>query len=788
MNGSETVGANLASPPELLEGLTEPQARAVAHRGSPLLVVAGAGSGKTRVLTRRIAHLLATGDARPHEILAITFTNKAAGEMRSRVEELVGPDARRMVVATFHSACLRMLRANAHRIGFDPSFTVYDAQDARRLVELVMKERGIDTKRLSPKLVSSRISEAKARLQHASDVDGPGIDRQIAEVYSGYQSRLSEANAMDFDDLLMKTVEMLAEHEDILFGYQDRFRHILVDEYQDTNAVQNRLVTLLGSVYRNVCVVGDSDQSIYRFRAADIRNILEFERSFPDAVTVVLEQNFRSTQNILSAANAVISNNPDRPPKNLFTEDGDGPKIKRFKAADERDEAMWVVREIERLVRIEGIDPEEVAILYRTNAQSRSLEEELVRSGIPYKVIGGIKFYERREVKDVLAYLRVLANPADEVSAKRIINVPKRGIGATSVAALESVAGVRGLPFGAAMVDPEVIASISGRAKRGVEDLAATLGELRAKIPPVIVEDGGPPVDDLLDLRWAEDAPAAVPAVNLGDSELGLLGPGDLVEAVLESTGYRAELEAEGTHEAEGRLENLEQLVSDASSYATLGDFLSMVSLVADSDQLAEATARVSLMTLHIAKGLEYLAVFLVGMEEGIFPHSRSFDSGDPEDIEEERRLAYVGITRARRHLSLSHAWSRSQWGQVTDSLPSRFLAEIPEALVEDLGTDRTARFSRDASSPGSWSLPSRRGDDEGGTVFGSGSAPRTPPTSTGAHLLGLEAGDTVLHARWGQGRILSITGSGDRQTAKVRFSTVGDKTLMLSMAPLSLP
>ncbi len=799
MTDTSRPAIDVASPAELLEGLTPPQAAAVAHRGSPLLVVAGAGSGKTRVLTRRIAHLLATGDARPHEILAITFTNKAAGEMRERVAELVGPGASRMVVATFHSACLRMLRANASRIGFDPNFTVYDALDSRRLIELVMADAGIDTKKVAPRAVASMISEAKAKLQSPQDFASVGLGerdpyrRQVAEVYVGYQSRLAQANAMDFDDLLMRTVQMLQDHEDILFGYQDRFRHILIDEFQDTNAVQNRLVALLGAAYRNVCVVGDSDQSIYRFRAADITNILEFERTFPDATTIVLEQNFRSTQNILDAANAVIANNPGRPEKRLFTTDGPGPLLKRYRAADERDEGMWIANEISRLTRDEGLDPEEIAILYRTNAQSRAIEEELVRAGIPYKMIGGIRFYERREIKDVLAYLRFLVNPTDEVAAKRIINTPKRGIGATSVAALDHAARAAGVPFGEAMIDPTVREAIGGRAKKGLAELAELVDDLRSKLRPTPTLDVA--VDDLLDLRWSEleEAEDRAAGIEPGDGASYLL-PGELVDAIIEASGYRRELEVEGTHESEGRLENLEQLVSDAASYETVEDFLSMVAVVADSDQLGEVTARVSLMTLHIAKGLEYQAVFLIGMEEGVFPHSRSFDSGDPADLEEERRLAYVGITRARRHLTVSHAWSRTQWGQVNDSLPSRFLAEIPDQLIEELGTTRTRRASRDSwstsTSDSSWELPKRhRDDDEGGTVFGGGRGARPePPASTGAHLLGLEAGETVVHDRWGEGRILKVSGAGDRATAVVRFPGVGDKTLMLAMAPLKRP
>ena len=799
-------GGYLGQRPEgesgLLGDLTDPQASAVVHRGSPLLVVAGAGSGKTRVLTRRIAHLLATGDARPHEILAITFTNKAAGEMRERVAELVGPTAQRMVVATFHSACLRMLRANATRIGFDPGFTVYDALDSRRLIELVMSDQGIDTKKIPPRGVAAMISEAKAKLQGPETFGGDGFGdkdpyrRRVAEVYAEYQARLLKANAMDFDDLLGKTVELLRDCPDVLAAYQDRFRHILVDEYQDTNAVQNQLILMLGSAHGNVCVVGDSDQSIYKFRAADITNILEIERSFPTATTIVLEQNFRSTQNILDAANAVISNNPGRPNKRLFTVDGAGPVITRYRAGDEYEEARWVAAEIGRLAE-QGVDAGDVAVIYRTNAQSRVLEEELVRAGIRYKVVGGIRYYDRKEVKDVLAYVRLLANPLDEVSARRIINVPKRGIGATSVAAIGLHAAERGISFGEAIGDAADIAGLTPKARKALEALAELLAEVRRQIQPLDPTDPLGP-DDLFGLNGSLGADGAIaPAPPTQDGDEPWLTPAELIDTILDTTGYRAELEAEATHEAGSRIENLEQLVSVAATYESLEEFLSMVALVADSDQLGEAATRVSLMTLHIAKGLEYPAVFLVGLEEGIFPHSRSIDSGDPSDIEEERRLAYVGITRARVHLALSHAWVRSQWGHTQDSLPSRFLSEIPDELVKDLGATASPRRSWNSDSFGSsgssaepWELPRRRrDDDEGGTVFGRGEgASREAPASTGAHLLGLIAGDTVLHDRWGTGRVLSVKGHDDRATAVVRFPGVGEKTLMLSMAPLSRP
>ena len=787
--GIEPTAPAALRPEQLIEGLTAPQAAAVTHRGSPLLVVAGAGSGKTRVLTRRIVHLLATGDARPHEIMAITFTNKAAGEMRERVEELVGPRAKRMMVATFHSACLRILRANATRIGFEPGFTVYDATDSKRLIEMIMADQNIDTKAVPARSVTSRISEAKARLQTPDALVASVAwaasppEQAAASVYPIYQARLRAANAMDFDDLLMKTVELFATCPDVLEAYQQRYRHILVDEYQDTNAVQNTLVLMLAASHGNVCVVGDSDQSIYKFRAADISNILDFEKTFPDATTIVLEQNFRSTQNILDAANAVIANNPGRPEKRLFTEDGAGPPIRRFRAQDERDEAIWVASEITRLRVHEGVGHGDIAIIYRTNAQSRVIEEELVRSGIHYKVIGGIRYYDRKEIKDILAYVRLLANPQDEISARRIINVPKRGIGATSVAAIGQYARDRQISFGEAIEEGQAIGGLTPRASKAVVTLAGLLASIRDQMPPA-----DPSVATAADPLFLVDdehevAEPAGPGDVAVDDDGRSLDPGELVRAVIEQSGYLAELTAEATHEAESRIENITQLVSVASSYETLEEFLSMVALVSDADELGEAAERVSLMTLHIAKGLEYPAVFLVGLEEGIFPHSRSLDSGDPDDIEEERRLAYVGITRAREHLGVSHAWTRSQWGQTTDALPSRFLSEIPANLVEDIGPADSPR-RRDSSS---WSLPARsRSDDEGGRVFGSGAATRAEPASTGAHLLDLDVGDTVIHERWGAGRVNALSGSGDRRTARVRFAGVGEKTLMLSMAPLT--
>jgi DNA helicase-2/ATP-dependent DNA helicase PcrA len=759
----ETPPARTGRADALLAGLTEPQRAATVHRGGPLLVVAGAGSGKTRVLTRRIAHLLATGDAAPWQILAITFTNKAAEEMRRRVTELVGPRAERMWVSTFHSACLRILRSHAVRLGYQPAFTVYDDTDSRRLVELVVGELGLDTRRFSPRSVAAVIGQAKAelidpgRFRDQGGADGEPFHRRIADVYAEYQRRLVAANAMDFDDLLMQAVVLLASHDDVRQAYQTRFTHILVDEYQDTNRAQNELVLLLARQHGNLCVVGDSDQSIYRFRSADIRNILEFEETFPRATTILLEQNFRSTQTILDAANAVIANNAGRVPKRLFTDGDTGVPVCRYAAENEHDEAWWVAGEIERLRSAESLASGDIAVFYRTNAQSRVLEEELVRAGVPYRVVGGTRFYDRREIKDLLAYVRVVANPADEVSARRILNVPKRGLGASSVARLGAWAAVNHVPFAEAVERAEE-AGLTGRALRGAQELSALFAGLRASM--------------------AE------------------MGPGELVEAVAERSGYLAELVAERSHEADGRLENIAELVNVASEYEDLAELLETVALVADADELDGDGSRVSLMTLHTAKGLEFPAVFMVGLEDGVFPHLRAL--GDPLELEEERRLCYVGITRARRFLYVSYAWVRAQWGQTSHNIPSRFLAEIPAELLRDAASPRQWRPSG-ARVPGGgrragqdrwepWEAPRTwAGPDEGGRTFGSGTgpAPGRANESTGAEGLGLRKGDTVVHERWGEGLVLATAGEGAKAQARVRFPGVGEKNLLLSAAPL---
>jgi DNA helicase-2/ATP-dependent DNA helicase PcrA len=719
---------------DLLEGLNPVQREAVLHDSGPLLIVAGAGSGKTRVLTHRIGHLIREG-ASPFEILAITFTNKAADEMKQRVARLVGPVAQKMWVATFHSACVRMLRRDAKLLGYPSSFTIYDQADAVRLVSYVLRDLNLDAKKMPPRTVHNTISTAKNELVDFETFRANArtvFDRRIADVYAEYQRRLLAAGAMDFDDLLMVTVNLLQARPEVLAHYQERFKHLMVDEYQDTNRAQNELVLMLGKAHRNVCVVGDSDQSVYRFRGADIRNILEFEDAFPDATTIVLEQNYRSTQTILDAANAVIANNAMRKPKALWTEQVGGELITRYHAEDEHDEAAWVVHEMARLHDSGRLRWGDMAVFYRTNAMSRVFEEQLVRVGVPYKVVGGTKFYDRREVKDVLAYLRAVTNPADEVSLKRIVNVPKRGVGDTSIGRLDAWSASHGVPFATALARAEQ-AGVTGKALGGIKDLLGLLDELRT-----------------------------------GERQ----GPADLLEAVLARTGYAAELEAERTVEAAGRLENLAELVGHAREYEELDQFLEAVSLVADSDELDDDESKAVLMTLHTAKGLEFPVVFMVGLEDGIFPHLRSL--GEPDELEEERRLCYVGITRAQERLYLTHAWCRTLWGSTQYNPPSRFLKEIPEDLTAAAEGGRSRARSSDAGQ--------HRRDVVDAAIRGRSSS---PVRTTGAEEIGLRAGDDVVHGKWGEGVILEVIGSGDKAEAVVRFPAVGEKRLLLAWAPL---
>jgi DNA helicase II / ATP-dependent DNA helicase PcrA len=732
-------------PTDLLETLNPVQREAVTHPGGPLLIVAGAGSGKTRVLTSRVAWLIKDQGVSPFQILAITFTNKAADEMKGRVAALVGPVARKMWVSTFHSACVRILRRDGHHLGYSSSFTIYDQADAERLTGYVIRDHNLDPKRFPPRQVHATISAAKNELvsvdAYQDRARGP-FEKRIAQVYRDYQRRLSDANAMDFDDLLVRTVELLRRHPQVLESYQERFLHVLVDEFQDTNRAQNEIVVALAGKHRNICVVGDSDQSVYRFRGADIRNILEFEEKFPDAEVVVLEQNYRSTSTILDAANAVIANNAMRRPKALWTEQVGGELIRRYFAEDEHEEATWVGRELQRLHESEHYRWGDMAVFYRTNAQSRVLEELLVRCKIPYRVVGGTRFYDRREVKDALAYLRAVVNPSDEVSMKRVVNVPKRGVGDTSVARLEAWAAGKGLPFADAMAKAED-AGVGGRALSGVKELVGLLDELRA----------------------------------LETSPSGML------EAVLARTGYARELQVDGSIEAQGRLENLAELVGVAREFeeaaaaegreAGVAEFLETVSLVADADQIPDDGSSVVLMTLHTAKGLEFPAVFLIGLEDGVFPHLRSL--GEPEELEEERRLCYVGITRARERLYLSNAWSRSLFGSTQYNPPSRFLKEIPEHLTQLVEGSRT----RGRSSTGAW------GRDRIVEAATRPPAATRPVRSTGAETLGIRVGDDVVHGKWGEGVVLEVIGAGDSAEAIIRFPSVGEKRLLLAWSPL---
>ncbi len=751
----------------LLDGLNPAQEEAVTHLGGPLLVLAGAGSGKTRVLTRRIAWLIQEQGVSPFEILAITFTNKAADEMKARVGTLVGSVAQKMWVSTFHSACVRILRRDAGAIGFPSSFTIYDQADAVRLTGYVLRDLNLDTKKLPPRSVHAQISAAKndyVLVDEYADRAGSFTERKLADVYREYQARLLRAGAMDFDDILLNAVELFRRHPDVLAHYRQRFTHVLVDEYQDTNKVQNELVVQLAKEHRNVTVVGDGDQSIYGFRGADIANILQFEEAFPDVTTIPLVQNYRSTQTVLDAANAVIANNMGRKPKDLWTEAGPGDKILRYHAEDEHDEAQWVTQRISAFHEAGDVRWGDIAVFYRTNAQSRVIEEYLARGGIPYRVIGGTRFYDRREIKDALAYLKAVVNPTDEVSVKRVLNVPKRGVGDTSVGRVDAWIQGRGLSFldGLRRADE---AGVSGRALNGIA-------------------------------RFTELLDGAVDRIDDG--------PGPLLEHLLEGSGYLDELRNERTIESEGRLENLAELLGTASETEDVAEFLEAVSLVADTDQLDPDQSEVTLMTLHSAKGLEYPIVFLVGLEDGIFPHLRTLT--EPDQLEEERRLAYVGITRAMHHLHITHAWSRTLFGGTQYNPPSRFLDEIPPELVEEIGgRQRASRGGRTYSGGGSERAGRRAGgwSEPEGRTFGRGdrkermdagrdrivenalAARDTPAPSSGAEALGLKVGDDVHHATFGDGVIIDIEGAGDKAEATIRFVDVGEKRLLLSWSPL---
>ncbi|MFE3153156.1 MULTISPECIES: DNA helicase PcrA [unclassified Streptomyces] len=765
----------------LLDGLNTEQRAAVVHAGSPLLIVAGAGSGKTRVLTHRIAHLLAERGVHPGQILAITFTNKAAGEMKERVEQLVGPRAHAMWVMTFHSACVRILRRESKRLGFTSSFSIYDAADSKRLMALVCRDLDLDPKRFPPKSFTAKVSNLKNELIDEETFAGQaadGFEKTLAQAYAMYQSRLREANALDFDDIIMTTVHLLQAFPDVAEHYRRRFRHVLVDEYQDTNHAQYTLVRELvgpageGDAPAELCVVGDADQSIYAFRGATIRNILQFEEDYPNATTILLEQNYRSTQTILSAANAVIERNESRRPKNLWTNAGTGARITGYVADTEHDEAQFVADEIDRLTDAGDAKAGDVAIFYRTNAQSRVFEEIFIRVGLPYKVVGGVRFYERKEVRDILAYLRVLANPEDTVPLRRILNVPKRGIGDRAEAMIDALSMREKITFPQALRRVDEAYGMAARSANAVKRFNTLMEELRT-----IVESGA--------------------------------GPAVVLEAVLERTGYLAELQASTDPQDETRIENLQELAAVALEFeqeqgaagaagedggdgaagadaatgtgagtGTLAEFLEKVALVADSDQIPDededGSGVITLMTLHTAKGLEFPVVFLTGMEDGVFPHMRAL--GQVKELEEERRLAYVGITRARERLYLTRAAMRSAWGQPSYNPPSRFLEEIPDQHLEwkrkgpmaapagpTSGITSSLSASRARSGPSGFAT--RRTSDK--------------PTIT------LTVGDRVTHDQFGLGTVTAVEGVGDQAKATVDFGDERPKKLLLRYAPV---
>jgi len=827
----------VVDPVQLLDGMNPQQREAVVHAGSPLLIVAGAGSGKTRVLTHRIAYLLAARGVQPGEILAITFTNKAAGEMRERVEDLVGPRAKAMWVSTFHSACVRILRRESKLLGFTSSFSIYDSADSQRLMALCCRDLDLDPKQFPPKSFTSKVSNLKNELideeTYAGQAENP-MERKLAEAYTLYQRRLREANALDFDDIIMTAVHLLQAFPSVAEYYRRRFRHILVDEYQDTNHAQYTLVRELSGgaagsgpkmtvdgEYVNpaaaglasvppaeLCVVGDADQSIYAFRGATIRNILDFEEDYPSATTILLEQNYRSTQTILSAANAVIERNTNRRAKNLWTAGADGARIVSYVADDEHGEAQFVADEVDRLCDAGDARPGDVAVFYRTNAQSRVFEEVFIRVGLPYKVVGGVRFYERKEVKDVLAYLRVLSNPEDTVPLRRILNVPKRGIGDRAEAMIDALAQRERISFAEALRRVDEAYGMAARSANAVKKFNELLAKLRG-----VVDSGA--------------------------------GAAAVLEAVLEETGYLAELQASTDPQDETRVENLQELAAvalefeqaaaaaeaalasaegeldaedpDAEPVARgLAGFLERVALVADSDQIPDAKQSgtsggspdakqsgtsggspddeggenkgvITLMTLHTAKGLEFPVVFLTGMEDGVFPHQRAL--AQPKELEEERRLAYVGLTRARERLYLSRAVLRSAWGQPSYNPASRFLEEIPPTLVDEKRSAASAAPSARGGFGGS-----SRGSSSGLTSgFGSGSGKRAAPAGWGRSAgrmkdrpaVSLAVGDRVTHDRFGLGTVVAVAGPADDAKATIDFGTEGTKQLLLRYAPV---
>jgi len=728
-----------------LESLNPEQRRAVETTEKPLLIVAGAGSGKTRVLTHRIAYLIATRKAPPWSILAITFTNKAAREMQDRVAKLVGPAARDMWVSTFHAMCVRILRRDIHRLGYTSNFTILDTDDQLSVIRGCLKDLNLDPKRFDPRAVLAAISNAKNELltpgQFAQKT-GDFFQEVVSRVYTAYQKKLQSNNALDFDDLIMTTVRLFREEPEVLEYYQSKFMYIHVDEYQDTNHAQYVLCNMLAAKHKRICVVGDSDQSIYRWRGADIRNILYFEKDYPDAETILLEQNYRSTGNILKAANAVISRNSGRKPKNLWTDRGDGLRVKVFQAASEVEESYFVTEEIRRNVE-NGMKYADHAVLYRTNAQSRVIEETLLKSNIPYKIVGGIRFYERKEIKDILAYLRLVSNPDDDISFLRIVNVPKRGIGDASLEKLVAAAAAEGVSL-YRMIGRLQEAGLPARASQALREFGELIG-------------------------------------NLHDMA-NYLSVTELTEEVLARTGYREELLRAGTIESESRLENIDEFLSVTLDFEKKNEdksllaFLTDMALIADIDALDENEEdpqnAVVLMTLHSAKGLEFPAVFIIGMEEGVFPHSRALM--DEEELEEERRLAYVGITRAEKMLYLCSARMRTLFGRTAFSQPSRFLEEIPDELKEAAGAAARSAFG--------W------GGGFGGAGFGSGAAAGGKPVAAGrGSAAEFRAGDKVVHSKWGVGTVVAVKGEGNDAELQIAFpAPIGIKRLLAQFAPIT--
>ncbi len=733
-------------------GLNPQQAEAVINTEGPMLIMAGAGSGKTKVLTCRVANLLQKG-VRPYRILAITFTNKAAAEMRERVNNMSGPAAKDVWLFTFHAFCARFLRMEIDKLpGYGGNFAIYDTADSQNLIKQILKEMNLDDKRFQPSGILSRISNAKNALQDAAAFArqaGDFYEQKVADIYSRYEQKLQLNNALDFDDLLMLSIKLLQENKEVREKYQDRFDYLLVDEYQDTNHAQYLLTKFLAAKHRNICVVGDADQSIYGWRGADIQNILDFEKDYPDAKVIKLEQNYRSTQIILDAANAVIENNTGRKPKNLWTENKSGADIIYFQAVDERDEARFVIEQLQNLQRTENKKLGDMAILYRTNTQSRIFEEMLIKSGISYNMVGGLKFYERKEIKDIIAYLRVIFNPADSLSLLRIINVPKRGIGDASLAKIQAYAAANNVSLFEAVSNAAAIDGLSSRFVSKLDDLAGIIFEL---------------------MNLASEAPVE-----------------DLIDRVLRDTGYLEELENERTPQAQSRIDNLHELISVAQEFAAseeennLENFLAHVALVSDIDDTELGEDAITLMTLHSSKGLEFPVVFLVGMEEGLFPHARTLM--DETEIEEERRLCYVGITRAKEKLFLSSTKMRTIYGNTVTYPPSRFLQEIPARLVKTI--KRQERFSALENFKQVSEKYSARPQKPASTFNPHSFMPQKPAAAAGGTGTRFNTGDRVSHSKWGEGMIVSVKDSPDGQEVKVAFAGAGVRSLLTKYAVL---